>query len=92
MSNKTIADLRDILFDTIKSLDESKGPEALERARMKCDLAQTIINSAKVEVDFAKAVGHTKASQFIPLVEKAAAPEPAFPPGIVGIRRHTIEG
>lgn len=50
MQNK-ITDLRNHLFATLESLADSENPMALDRAKAIADVAQTIINSAKVEVD-----------------------------------------
>jgi hypothetical protein len=38
----------------------------IERAKAISDVAQTIINSAKVEVEFLKQVGATRGTGFIP--------------------------
>ena len=64
MSN-SIADLRKHLFDTIAALKDSEKPMDLERAKTIADVAQTIINSAKVEVDFMRLRGD-KGSGFVP--------------------------
>lgn len=57
-----IEDLRNIVFAALERLDDDdtmKNPLALEkelkRAGAIADLAQVIVNSAKVEVDFIKA-------------------------------------
>lgn len=57
MAKNTMADLRDHLFETIEMLKERDNPMCVEVAKAICDTAQTIINSAKVEVDLVKAVG-----------------------------------
>lgn len=58
MSNtKTIADLREHLFATLAALRDPVNPMDIERARAISDVAQTMINSAKVEVEYAKAIG-----------------------------------
>jgi len=54
---KTINDLRDTLFDTLASL--KSGTLDIDRAKAINDVAQTIINSAKVEVDNARISGGT---------------------------------
>ena len=51
MKNK-IDDLRNHLFATLEALQDKDEPMELERARTIADVAQTIINSAKVEVQF----------------------------------------
>lgn len=59
MKNK-IDDLRNHLFATIESLLDEDDPMELDRAKAVADVAQTIINSAKVEVDYLKATGRTE--------------------------------
>jgi hypothetical protein len=56
MRNK-IDDLRNHLFATIESLLDETNPMDIDRAKAISDVAQTIINSAKVEVDFLNKVG-----------------------------------
>jgi len=75
-----IEDLRNHLFATLEALQDQDKPMDLARAKVIADVAQTVINSAKVEVDFINAVGGIKAAStgFIPLVE---APVPAAPTG-----------
>lgn len=52
-----IDDLRDHLFETIERLKDKDEPMDLERAKTIAEVSQTIINSAKVEVDLLKHVG-----------------------------------
>ena len=63
--SKTITDLRDHLFDAIEGL--KAGTLELDKARAIADLGQTVINSAKVEVDFLRATGKTQGSGFLAL-------------------------
>lgn len=56
MKNK-IEDLRNHLFATLEALQDSDKPMELDRAKMVADVAQVLINSAKVEVDFMKVTG-----------------------------------
>lgn len=51
MKNK-IDDLRNHLFATLEALQDKDEPMELERAKTIAEVAQTIINSAKVEVQF----------------------------------------
>lgn len=64
MKNK-IDDLRNHLFATLEALQDEDKPMELDRAKAIADVAQTIINSAKVEVDFLKATGRPSATDFI---------------------------
>ncbi|MDN5849110.1 MAG: hypothetical protein L0H63_05650 [Nitrococcus sp.] len=52
-----IIDLRNHLFVTLEALHDSERPMEIERAKAIAEVAQTIINSAKVEVDFLRASG-----------------------------------
>ncbi|MFW6284151.1 MAG: hypothetical protein ACOC1H_02040 [Desulfosalsimonas sp.] len=65
MKNK-IEDLRNHLFATIEALQDEEKPMDLDRAKTISEVAQTIINSAKVEVDFLKNTGAISGSGFIP--------------------------
>jgi len=56
MKNK-MEDLRNHLFATIEALSDEDKPMDIDRAKAISDVAQTIINSAKVEVDFLNKIG-----------------------------------
>jgi hypothetical protein len=64
MARNKIEDLRDHLFETIEMIKE--GDMELDKAKAIAELAQVIVNSAKIEVDFMKIV-HGNGSGFIPL-------------------------
>ncbi len=74
MSGNTITDLRTEPFDTMRAPTRSKDPMDIERARAVSDIAQTIINSAKVEVDHLRITGG-KGSGFIPEAKPLANPD-----------------
>lgn len=57
MSNYTIHDLRGDLAETIKALKTGDKDMTIEKAKAIGELAQTIINSAKVEVDALRVAG-----------------------------------
>jgi hypothetical protein len=61
----SIAELRKHLFETIDALKDEKKPMDIERAKTISEVAQTIINSAKVEVDYMRLRGD-KGSSFVP--------------------------
>jgi hypothetical protein len=63
MARNKIEDLRDHLFEIIEMLKENDME--LDKAKTIADIAQVIINSAKVEVDMMKVV-HGNGSGFIP--------------------------
>jgi hypothetical protein len=66
---RTIADLRDHLFDTLEALRDKEHPMDLDRAKTIADVAQTVINSAKVEVDAARAIGAARLNTpFLPAI------------------------
>lgn len=64
MKNK-LGDLRDHLFATIEGLLDPDKPMETDRARAVATVAQTVIDSAKVEVAFLKQVDGAKPSQFL---------------------------
>lgn len=78
--SSNINDLRTHLFDALKGLKD--GTLDIEKAKAMSELAQVIVNSAKVEVEYAKATG-SKGSGFL---EKPAE----LPPGITGTTIHKI--
>ena len=98
--NNNITELRTHLFDTLRDL--KAGKMDLERAKAINDTAQTIINSAKVEVDHMKIAGGC--SEFI---DTATAPSlPGMPqtmrtangtktvtllPGVGSVTQHKIK-
>lgn len=60
MSNdNSIKGLREIMFDTLRGVKD--GTIDLDKAKTINETAQTIINTAKVEVDFIKATGQSGA-------------------------------
>lgn len=65
MSNETINDLRGHLFATLRGLTCSVSPMDVDRARAVSDVAQTIINSAKVEIEHMRIAG-VQGTGFIP--------------------------
>lgn len=60
-----ITALRRHLFQTLDALKDKNNPMDIERAKAVKDVAQTIINGAKVEVDFIRATG-SQGTGFIP--------------------------
>ena len=64
-----ITAVRTALFDTLRSLGDKEQPMDIDRAKAINEVAQTIINSAKVEIDALRVIGGS-GTGFIP----------AFPP------------
>lgn len=77
MKNK-IEDLRNHLFATLEALQDEDKPMDLDRAKVIADVAQVIVNSAKVECDYLKVTEQRDGTGFFPL-------EPAVP--VPGLRR-----
>jgi hypothetical protein len=77
-----INELREHLFATLRGLKD--GSLDIEKAKAMSDVAQVIVNSAKVEVDYAKATG-SKGSGFL---EKSDD----LPKGITGVTVHRLQG
>lgn len=63
MKNK-MDDLRNHLFAALEGLADEEKPMDIDRARAVAEVAGRVIDSAKVEVDFAKVTGLTPASDF----------------------------
>lgn len=95
----TIEDLREHLFETLKDLRDKKNPMDVARARAVSEVAQTIIESAKVEVEHMKTTKST-GTGFIAIAE-AGGGEPEHqgrgvtrttvphPSGLGTVTRHT---
>lgn len=65
MKNK-IEDLRNHLFVTLEGLLDLDKPLDIDRAKAVADVAQVLVNSAKVEVDHLKVTNSSMGSGFIP--------------------------
>lgn len=57
MPKNKLSDLRDHLFETIEALKDSDKPMEIDRAKAVCQVADRIIDTAKVEVKAAEVVG-----------------------------------
>lgn len=79
-----INDLRGTLFETLKGIKD--GTIDLDKARAINEVSKTIIDTAKVEVDYLKVNGGGESA----FVEAVANDN--LPPGIVGITRHRLVG
>lgn len=99
-----ITTVRAALFDTLRALGNKDDPMDIERAKAINEVAQTIINSAKVEVDALRVIGGT-GSGFIPaLPPPKSEPKPALQnlrdkgilpsekSGVIGIVTHPAPG
>jgi hypothetical protein len=68
MAKNKIEDLRNHLFETIEMLKD--GDMEIDKAKAISEVAQVIINSAKVEVQFLKEMGSNRHTGFIQLENK----------------------
>lgn len=72
---RQIDDLRDRLFETLDQLNDKDHPMEIDRAKAVAEVAQVIINSAKVEVEFMRQRGDGRAATgFIPEGDDQSAP------------------
>lgn len=69
MPRNKIEDLRNHLFAALEGLTDKDEPMELDRAKTIAEVAQVIVNSAKIEVDFLKATGGDAGTGFIKLEE-----------------------
>jgi hypothetical protein len=91
--SKTIEDLREHLFATLAALRDKEKPMEIARAKAVAEVAQTIINSAKAEVDYLR-VTRTGRSTFIKLEhdgDDAIEHRPGDGKGIKGVIRHRLK-
>lgn len=80
-NNNNIDELRLHLFDTLRGL--KNGTVSVETAQAMSNVGKTIIDTAKVEIEFTKATGETVSSKFL-------ESEKELPHGITSIRQHRI--
>lgn len=77
MKNK-IEDLRNHLFATLEALLDPDDPMDVERAHAIANVAQVLINSAKVEVDFMRVTDSVRGTGFIPSDANVIGSRPAI--------------
>jgi hypothetical protein len=85
--SKNLSDLRAALFDTLEKV--KSGQIELDKARTINEIGKTLIDSAKVEVNYLEVIGGAGESAFI--APEDQAPED-LPAGITGITRHRLQG
>lgn len=61
----TITDLREQLMQTLADLRDRENPMDVDRARAVAQVANVLVDTAKVEVDYIKATGAAGDSLFI---------------------------
>ena len=72
--NSSMTDVREALMAALKGLADKDQPMDIERAKAISDVAQTLINSAKVEVDYLRTVEATRGSDFFPVQNELPPP------------------
>jgi hypothetical protein len=87
--SKTINDLRETLFATLQAVKD--GTMELDRARAVNEIGKTLIDTAKVEVDYLRTTGGGESSFIDTAIGANNIPE-QLPSGIVGITRHRLAG
>lgn len=92
--NQTIEDLRAALFATLDGV--RAGTVDLDKARAVNEIGKTIVETAKVEVDYLRATGGGESTFISTAIGADNIPKglPAATPGngIVGITRHRLQG
>lgn len=94
MSNH-ISTVRQHLLDTLADLRNKENPMDIDRARAVADVANVIVNTAKVEVDYLKATNqtHTPFLEVPPDKQFRVITDPEqLPNGISSITQHRLVG
>ena len=60
-----ISELRSHLFETLRGLKDKDAPMDIDRARAVSEVAKTLIETVKVEVDYLRITGGTEGTGFI---------------------------
>lgn len=87
--SKTLNDLRAALFETLQAVKDNTMD--LDRARSINEVGRTLIETAKVEVDYLRVTGGSESGFIEPAIDTDNLPE-GLPNGIVGVRRHLLGG
>ena len=101
-----ISTVRRHLLDQMSALRAAKTPEdmksEIERSKGIADLAQAVVNTAKVEVEYLRATNQNSAPFLEAPPDKPYLPEaserqglqhfPSTSPGINGVTRHRLQG
>lgn len=88
--------LRDHLFATLAALRDPEKPMDIDRAKAVSEVAQTIINTAKVEVDFMRQTGQNATPRFLMPAGQEQVEATATATGtkevLGGVTRHRLGG
>lgn len=96
-----LTELRDHLFATLRALRDKESPMETDRARAISQVAATMIDSARVEVDWLKHAGRgSQGTGFLPAPPNVPNGTPAaaavsettrkIPSGVVRVLQHTM--
>ena len=80
-----LAALRAVLFDTLRGV--RNGSTDLDQARAVNSLAQTLVDTGRLEVEYARAIGGEISSGFLP---EPNSPAGQTQPGIKGTTVHRL--
>ncbi len=86
----TLEDLRGHLFETLAALRDKTAPMDVDRAKAISEVARTVIDSAKVEVEYVKATGQESA--VLPVFGALEAPKVSGKVEPLGVRTHRLRG
>jgi hypothetical protein len=64
MPKNSMTDLRNHLFEVMEALKDEEKPMDLERAKAVIGVAQVLVDTAKVEVQFLNAIDSSEATEF----------------------------
>lgn len=81
--SKNLSDLREALFDALQKVKD--GSLDIDKARAINEIGKTLVDTAKVEVDYLRSTDGGESS-FI----DTAVGESNLPAGITGVTRHRI--
>lgn len=74
MARNKINDLRDHLFETIEMLKDGDKKMDLDKAKTIAEVAQVIVNSAKIEVDYLRVTGASEsAAEFLNPIDRRSS-------------------
>jgi hypothetical protein len=86
--SKTLNDLRDTLFATLQAVKD--GSLDLDKARVVNEIGKTLVDTAKVEVDYLRTAGGGESTFIDSAIGANNLPE--LPNGITAITRHRLQG
>lgn len=86
-TTKTIDDLRDMLFATLQAVRD--GTMDLDKARAVNEIGKTLVDTARVEVDYLKSSGGGESAFISSAVGSDNLPD-GLPRGITGVTRHRL--